>query len=147
MQRSEARGRRRWAAALGLTVVLLFPMRTEVVPAWTVRVVDPSGAPVAGAVVRQQWKYEPFDAERHEGSDMTRKPGTVSFPRRTLRMSLAERAVGLVAGLVRSDPHADWGRSSLLVATAPGCDAGEAAYRPGRPLPAEIRLRRATGVP
>lgn len=125
-----------------ITLILLFPLRTRVVPPWTVRVTDPSGAPVVEAVVRPQWKYEPFDGERHEGSALTRRDGSVSFPGRYLRMSLAERGVALAAGLLRAEAHPDWGRTSLLVASAPGreLDAAAVSYSPGETLPAEIRL-------
>jgi hypothetical protein len=138
---------RRCMGALAATVLLLFPLRTEVVPAWNIRVVDASGAPVEGAVVRQQWKHAPFDTERHEGSSLTRADGVVSFPRRVLRMSLAERSVGLARELVKSDPHADWGRNSIVVASAPGFIADDVVYRPGEPLPAEVRIRRDASGP
>lgn len=141
----KARGCRLCATVVVITVILLFPLQTQVVPRWIVRVVDSSGTPVAGAIVRQQWKYEPFDMERHEGTEMTRKDGFVVFRSRHLRMSLAERGIGLAVGLLRADPHADWGRNSLLVATAPGFEAGEASYRPSESLPAEIRIRRSDG--
>ncbi len=124
------------------TLILLFPLRTPVVPSWTVLVTDPSGAPIVGAVVRQQWKYEPFDSERHEASDMTRENGAASFPSRNLRMCLAERAFGLAMGLLRREAHPDWGRYSLIVAAAPGFQAASVAYQPGELLPVVIRLRR-----
>jgi hypothetical protein len=135
-------GCRLCVAGIVLTLVLLFPLRTRVVPAWTVRVVDSTGAPVVRAVVRQSWKHDPFDPERHEGSGPTDENGTKSFPRRTLRMSLAERAAGLATGLIENDPHADWGRTALIVATAPGLHAEAVTFYPGEPLPTQIRLWR-----
>jgi hypothetical protein len=92
--------------------------------------------------VRQSWKHEPFDPVRHEGSGTADENGTKSFPRRTLRMSLAERAIGLAAALIENDPHADWGRTALIVAAAPGLHAEAVTFYPGEPLPTQIRLRR-----
>ena len=126
---------------LAMTLILLFPARSKVVPNWTVRVIDQSGRPVAQAVVRQQWKYEPFERERHEASDMTRENGVVSFPTRYLRMSLAERAFAFAAEFLRGDPHADWGRNAQIIATAAGFVAAAATYQPGKPLPTEIHMQ------
>ena len=144
--RGERRPRRLCAAALVATILLLFPLRTQVVPAWTVRVVDSTGAPVVQAVVRQSWKHAPFEAERNEGSGTTDEAGTRSFPRRMLRMSLAERLVGFAAAAITNDPHADWGRTALIVATAPGLHSGAVEYFPGEPLPTQIRLKPLPGT-
>lgn len=41
----------------GVSLILLLPYKTTVVPEWKIRVIDETGRPFAGAIVRQVWDH------------------------------------------------------------------------------------------
>ena len=86
--------RRTWlstllVALIGAGAASLYPARSTVCPAWTIRIVDTAGNPLRGAFVRQVWKDYSVESASHEQDARTDENGYVSFPERTIRSELA----------------------------------------------------------
>src|SRR2546428_8018751 len=60
---------------IGAGVVSLYPSRSTVCPAWTIRIVDTAGNPLRGAFVRQVWKNHSVEATSHEQDAYTAGSG------------------------------------------------------------------------
>ena len=76
-----------------LTIVLVYPFESSVAPAWTVQVVDKAGNPLANTAVTQTWHDNSAEWDDHKEEFRTDSNGYVSFPARTIRASVAKRAV------------------------------------------------------
>jgi hypothetical protein len=101
-----------------LAVVLIFPYKTTIVPAWTLRVVDESGIPVPAVNVTQHWQHYLLESEGHDEVRRVGTDGQVSFPERTIRASLVRKIqarlnrVDKTGVEARSEPYASvvvWG--------------------------------------
>ena len=110
-----------------LTVLLLFPFKTTIVPAWTLRVVDESGRAVRGIKVTEHWQHYLLESSGHEEVRQAGDDGRVSFPERAIRASLAGRLLATIVRLTRSgteakrEPYASvvvWGSNSHETAVA-----------------------------
>jgi hypothetical protein len=77
------------ALAVIILIVVLYPLETTVVPAWTLKVVDEDGLGYQGIRVVEHWKHYSLELEAGTHSEELRsdRNGVVSFPRRTIRMS------------------------------------------------------------
>src|SRR5438034_7256296 len=64
---------------IGAGVVSLYPSRSTVCPAWTIRIVDTAGNPLRGAFVRQVWEDYSVESTSHEQDAYTDGDGFVSF--------------------------------------------------------------------
>ena len=62
-----------------LAALLLFPIKTNVVPAWSVRVLRPDGAPVAGMRVVLTWRDYSVNLSDSEVRTITDGDGYVHF--------------------------------------------------------------------
>ena len=91
---------------LVLAVVLLFPFKTTIVPAWTLRVVDESGSAVRGIKVTQHWQHYLLEGSGHEDVRQAGDDGRVSFPERTIRASLLGRFLATIIRLTKSGTEA-----------------------------------------
>lgn len=78
-------------------VVLLYPEKLTVVPAYHVKVMDQAGAPLAGAVVSELWRQASLQKIDHLEQVTTNMAGEVDLPARTLRAPIAERLLGCFA--------------------------------------------------
>src|SRR5438034_6853936 len=85
---------------IGAGVVSLYPARSTVSPAWTIRIVDTAGNPLSGAFVRQVWKDYSVESASHEQDAHTDENGHVSFPERTIRSSWLARTFGVISQTV-----------------------------------------------
>ena len=85
-----------------LLIVILFPFKTTVVPAWSLRVIDQLEQPVAGVKVTEHWQNYLLEPQGHEELRSTLENGEVQFPERTLRASLMTRAVARIVKATRS---------------------------------------------
>ena len=96
--------RKQWAWWMfsGLVlIVLLYPERLTIVPAYHVLVVDQFGAPMAHTGVSELWQLASVHRVEHLEQVMTNSQGVADLPARTVRASLAERMLGCLAYLSR----------------------------------------------
>jgi hypothetical protein len=119
-----------------LIVMLFYPFETTVVPEWKIHVVDVSGKPVPGVIVNEQWRNHSIEFNCHNEDATTDGQGHVSFPRRTVRASLAFRIVGTV--VVHFNVHGQSGAKASAIVLGPYVSSTNADYAPGRPLPQVI---------
>jgi len=101
---------------VGAGVVSLYPSRSAVCPAWTIRIVDTAGNPLSGAFVRQVWKDYSVESASHEQDAYTDENGFVSFPERTVTSSWLARTVGVISNTVSLGVHASYGPSAHVLA-------------------------------
>lgn len=78
-------------------VVLLYPENLTVAPAYHVKVLDRTGAPIAGAVVSELWRQTSVQKEDHLEQVVANMAGEVDLPARTVRAPIAERLLGCFA--------------------------------------------------
>lgn len=104
--------RKQWAWWMfsGLVLlVLLYPERLTIVPAYHVQVVDQFGAPMAYTGVSELWQLASVHRVEHLEQVVTDSQGVVDLPARTVRVSLAERMLGCLAYLSREGKGATCG--------------------------------------
>src|SRR2546422_8232729 len=130
---------------IGAGVVSLYPSRSTVCPAWTIRIVDTAGNPLRGAFVRQVWKDYSVESASHEQDAHTDENGYVSFPERTVRSSWLARTFGVVSHTVSLGVHASYGPSAQVHAYGQTVGGkrleGSANYQVGGPLAAKLVTR------
>ncbi len=85
-----------------LLMLLLFPFKTIVVPAWSLRVIDHLEQPVAAVKVTEHWQNYLLEPNGHEELKSTLGNGEVEFPERTIRASLFTRAIARIVKATRS---------------------------------------------
>lgn len=130
------------AILIGLFFIPLFPV--NVVPEWTLRLVDESGQPVPNARVDQSWKdysLEFFRSRHFDESLSSNADGIVTFPVRNIRVSAFQIVAAKIRGvLLIMDPHASYGADSHLYCRGSlRCDA---SYRPGEELPKVVVVKK-----
>jgi hypothetical protein len=132
--------RRALAAFLLLLLILLvFPYKTIIVPPWTLRVVDESGAAVRGINVTEHWQHYLLESSGHEDVRQTGADGHVSFPERTIRASLLGRFLATIVRLTKSgteskrEPYA-----SMVVWGSKVHETAVAVYNEGQSPQSEI---------
>lgn len=79
-------------ALLLLVLVLIYPFKTTIVPAWPLRVLNESRVPVRGVNVTEHWQYALLEDAAQEETQKTDGDGRVSFPSRSIRANLLQRA-------------------------------------------------------
>ena len=123
-----------------VAVILLYPTRTVIVPAWRIRVVDESGRPLPNEFVRQTWKHYSLelDAGDHSDDQWTDADGYVAFPERTTRANLLQRMLVPLRQTAALGPHASYGASSHIIVWGGRLVPETATYKPGEALPEEI---------
>ena len=132
---------RRHTALLLLAVVMLMPYQTTVVPEWRIRVVDRDGAPVVGEPVREIWQHYSLEGDGHEEERLTDENGYVVFPERTIWASPLRRIVFTSLAAVLSLAHGGMGVHAWVMAPRHSLSCIECDYRPGRPLPGELKIK------
>lgn len=117
--------------SLLLLILVIFPFKTIIVPAWSLRVVDESGSPLHGIKVTEHWQHYLLESSAHEDVRQTEVDGRVSFPDRTIRASLVRRLLATVGRLGKSgteakrEPYA-----SVVVWGSKLHETGVAVYHP-----------------
>jgi hypothetical protein len=135
------KGLRSVGLAMLLALVLLYPFESTVVPEWTVRVVDQRGNPVRGKFVRESWAHYSLelDPTRYGTDRWSDDNGYVSFPKGTIRASLARRAIFPVLTSVYSLAHGSRGiRVDVTVWYGAENMPKSLTYEPGNLLPDQI---------
>lgn len=109
----------RWISGLGprpkrlaiailvlLLLTLVYPFPITIVPAWDLKIVDETRAPVAAINVTEHWRHYLFESYGQEDVRQTAADGRVSFPARTMRASLLGRAWARIKRIAGHGGHA-----------------------------------------
>ena len=132
---------RRYTAILLFVIVMLIPYPTTVVPEWRIRVVDEAGVPVAGEPVREIWQHYSYESESHEEELLTDENGYVTFRERRIWMPPLGRVVFTGWAALKTLAHGSMGESAWVMATRHSLSCLECSYKPGKALPAELRIK------
>ncbi len=131
------------SALLLMLVPLVYPFESVVAPEWRLRVLDDAGQPVVRINVTEHWRHYPLETTGHEESMKTGADGVVAFPSRSLKASLARRAVSAIGNVWR---HGRQARFSPYVAVvvwgSPQHATAAMVHHPGTPTPTEIVIAR-----
>jgi hypothetical protein len=131
-----------WAAVLVL-IILFFPFQSTTVPRWRVQIVDEAGAQVGGINVTEHWQHYLLESDGHEEMRQANATGVVDFPARTVRASIATRAIDFIINSFRGgagakvDPY-----GSLVVWGSRDHETAVAIYKPGTPTQTEVVVTR-----
>jgi hypothetical protein len=96
--------RKKWALSLFsilALLLLLYPQKLTIVPAYHVRLVDQSGEPLANTFVSELWQQTAAQRIENLQQIMTNSQGEVDLPQRTVRASLVERVLGCLRNASR----------------------------------------------
>ena len=107
-------------AAVGLALVAI-PIPTLHCPDWTVTVLDQSGRPVPGGLVRLGYTNYSAEGEHHRIDRITDESGQAAFERRTLYASSLRRAYYILLS-ARAGVHASFGPSATVTAFGDGME-------------------------
>jgi hypothetical protein len=95
---------KKWALSLFsilALLLLLYPARLTIVPAYHVKLVDQSGEPLANTFVSELWQQTAAQRIENLQQIMTNSQGEVDLPQRTVRASLVERMLGCLRNASR----------------------------------------------
>ncbi|MGD9628008.1 MAG: hypothetical protein AB7V18_02055 [Pyrinomonadaceae bacterium] len=100
------------------------PFNTTLVPEWTVVVIDESGTPYANLEIVQSCESYTFSvdlcgAEAQDRVKATNRDGAVTFPERTIRLSLWSRVFRFVTNLALLLAHGSFGTEAYLSTSGP----------------------------
>jgi hypothetical protein len=98
-----------------VVLVLVYPFKTVVVPAWPLRVIDNSNRPIAGINVTEHWQHYLLEDEGHEVLQRSDEFGAVSFPERSIRASLLRRGYRMLTKIGREGFRGRWDRYGSVV--------------------------------
>lgn len=119
-------------------IVLLVPWKSQITPAWKIRVIDQNGNPIPELAVSQNWIDPNFRGWWLEEDFRTDENGSVSFPER-----------GAWGNVLLAIGSPIWNRvlfgkkSYDAMAFGWGSDSrGEVCYRSGQLLPEELVIHR-----
>lgn len=103
---------------------------------------DGEGAPVKGEFVRESWKHYSFETDAADSSDdrWSDEDGYVVFPERTIRVTLARRAVVPLLNALRLQEHASSGPRADIMVWGGGTLPSVVKYQRDKPLPTHITL-------
>jgi|GEM_PF-4781240 hypothetical protein len=105
-----------WAMAIVVLALLFYPKELMVVPAYRVTLVDQFGTPLSNAGVSELWQQTSSERQENLAQTLTDAHGTVFFPQREVRASLARRMVGCFAYLAREGLAATCGNRWSITA-------------------------------
>ena len=105
-----------WGAAALVTLLLVYPMKVTVMPAYRVTIIDQFGKPMAGAGVSELWWQTSAERRQHLEQAQTNAEGKAAFPERTLRAAVLERMIGCLSYLGREGLAASCGSQSSISA-------------------------------
>jgi len=136
----------KWLIIVSIFLIALFVpvMPVNVVPEWTLRLVDESGQSVPNARIDQSWKEYSLEFFRFGHIDESLSSdgnGFVTFPARNIRVSVIQIIVAKIVDIITSiNPHAGYGPQSHVYCR--GNLSCSASYRPGEELPRVIVVRK-----
>ena len=128
-----------------VAVVMLLPSNITVVPTWRIRVVDESGEPARGVMVRQHWRHYSVENYGHEEELQTDENGYVVFPQRTIKTNALSIIFGSLDKFLENGIHASFGADAHIVVLGGerGFNyGGVATYSSFFPMPSEVVVRR-----
>jgi hypothetical protein len=127
--------------AILLASLLFVPWKHAVAPAAHVQVLDEAGNPAIGVRVEQDWEYFALGSERQREVSQTDSRGYVSFPARSVRISMARQIPSFLRTLI---PHqGEFGPYSSLEAHGPDPRAWDVVVCGiNNPPPRPMRLKR-----
>lgn len=83
-----------WTIGTVVLVLLFYPKKLTVVPVYHVTLVDQFGSPLPHAGVSELWQQTSAQRQENLAQSLTDAQGTVEFPEREIRASLAKRMIG-----------------------------------------------------
>jgi hypothetical protein len=116
---------------------MLVPWKSNIAPAWRLKIVDEAGAPIRRLCISENWVDPTFKFFELEEDFWTDDDGYVNFPERnTWRNGLMVLATPFFDWALRNKKDYDavafgWGRYQ----------GGTAQYNRGAPLPVELVMR------
>jgi hypothetical protein len=124
-----------WAVVVvcALISLLIVPFETTVVPEWKLRIVDPSGWPVPGISVAEQWRHYSIEFSGHREIRTSDEEGYVLFPRRTIRASAVRRIVG--PALLLLNIHGESGPKGSALVLGPYLTNRNPEFEASKPSP------------
>ena len=126
---------------LALSIALLLPFPTTVVPEWKIRVVDWEGKPLTDEFVRQSWTHYSLESCCGDIDDRwTDENGYVVFPERLIWASLLRRALFPIWARVMTIAHGSEGIAADVVVWGKDTYSESVEYKPNQPLPDKIVL-------
>ncbi|HZE72222.1 MAG TPA: hypothetical protein VE135_22160 [Pyrinomonadaceae bacterium] len=84
---------------LALTGVLLVPWKHNIAPAIRIQVLDETGNPPTNVRVEQEWEYHAIGSEPKHEVSQTDGDGYVSFPARSVKISMARQILTFLRSL------------------------------------------------
>ena len=93
----------------------LYPIKTIVVPAWPLQVIDDSNQPIVGINVTEHWQHYLLENEGHEALLQTDEVGMVSFPERSIRASMLRRTYRATVKIAGEGFRGRWDRYGSVV--------------------------------
>jgi hypothetical protein len=135
---------RKLQCALGailLATLLFLPWKNSIAPAIRLEVLDEAGNPAIGVRVEQDWEYFAIGSERQREVSRTDSAGYVSFPERSVRISVVRQMLSFVRSL---RPHGhEFGPYASMEAHGPDPRAWDIVICGiNDPAPRPIRLKR-----
>ena len=124
---------------VSLSILLLYPFKTTLVPEQRVLVVTGDMHPISSILVRQIWRDYSLETRGHEEDLPTDVNGRITFPTRTIRASLLMRIFGPLRSVLGQGVHASFGVHTDMFPLA-NTD-GKASTEVVRPQPGEIVYR------
>jgi hypothetical protein len=85
--------------AILLAALLFVPWKHTIAPATRVQVFDEAGNPATHVGVEQEWEYFAIGSERQRDVSQTDSGGYVSFPARSVRISVARQTLSFARSL------------------------------------------------
>jgi hypothetical protein len=126
-----------------VSILLVYPFQSTVVPVWRLKVVDLAGGACSGMQVNEGWGHYSLELQPTTGGEylFTDKSGYVTFPERRTRASLIRRIVMPVITRVMVIAHGSTGIHAYVFAS--GMKNGTSLnYEPGKPMPNTILVER-----
>ncbi len=115
---------------LALAAALLPFRQIEIVPVWTVQVLDEAGRPVRGLKVTERWEFYGGGPAGSHASLNTDGQGRVVFPAQSFRATVFGLLFGRAFTLL--NVHASYGPSGSISAQANGFKPGRSHYSTNR---------------
>lgn len=119
-------------------------MDVEVVPEWSVVLKDSDDAVVAGAVVNEVWTHYSLEfwKGQHYDKAVSDEMGRISFPARSIRISILQLVAAKVRDVVASvNPHSSYGPDAYIVCQTDNTSCGR-SYKPDSPQPTIVHVSR-----
>jgi len=124
---------------VSLSILLLYPFKTTLVPEQRVLVVTKDMHPISNVLVRQIWQDYSLETRGHEEDLPTDVNGRVTFPTRTIRTPLLMRIFGPLRSVLGQGIHASFGvHTDMFTLANTGTKASTEVVQP---QPGEIVYR------